>query len=159
MSAQPTPPDDFHAALEHMYTDITRYTDKRIEVQNRQILSDHAEIADRMTAVEGHLTNLETRLTAVEERLTIVETRLTAVEERLTIVETRLTTIEDRLIALERSNTELIAMVIALRDSLNGFATDIITQVRDGFAAQAERLNDLTVRVERLEQRDHPKDE
>ncbi len=124
MSAQPTPPDDFHAMLEHMYTDITRYTDKRIEVQNRQILSDHSELAARMSAVEERLTNVEERLTA-----------------------------------LERSNTEILAFLLVLRDSFSGFATDIIKQMRDGFAAQAEALNELAVRVERLERRGRPKDE
>ena len=63
---------------------------------------------------------------------------------------------QKRLTNIERDVSNVVAFQQTLMETFKGFATDISKQIAEGFAAQAERHNELMVRVERLERNSNP---
>ena len=62
--------------------------------------------------------------------------------ERLSNVETRLASVETRLTNVETTQQTILNILVTMQE-----------QIKDGFAAQAERLNELMMRVDKLEGR------
>ncbi len=149
MAAEPIFPDEFEAILARFYARITMQS----EARNEGLMNIF------------YVLQLDFREFKSE---TI---------ERLDRLESDMATAKEDIAALRHDVTDIIAFQHTLMDTFKGFATDVLKQMGtmqqqmvamqqqmntmqqqmvDGFAAQAERHNELMLRVDRLERRDNP---
>ena len=156
MAAEPIFPDEFKALLSRFYARITMYVEGRADSLMNLLRVLQLDFKDFKVETLERFDRLEGNVATAQADIAILK--------------------EDNA-ALRRDVTDIIAFQHTLMDTFKGFATDILKrmdsmqqqmvamqqqmatqqqEMRDGFAAQAERHNELMIRVDRLERRDNP---
>ena len=138
MAAQPVYPDEFHFEMDRLYGRLTDYVDA---------LLGKAMVQMRVDRQESKMRD-EMLLKRIE---TVEATQTTIIDMQRSIVET-LTKLTTQQTAIVEQQTAMIAQQAAIVERLDSLQE----QMRDGFAAQGERISELAMRVERLERGNHP---
>lgn len=156
MAAEPIFPDEFEAILARFYARITMQSEARNEglmnifyVLQLDFREFKSETSERLDRLEGNMATAQADIATLKGDMATAKADIAA---------------------LRHDVTDIIAFQHMLMDTFKGFATDVLKQMAtmqqqmvamqqqmaDGFAAQAERHNELMLRVDRLERRDHP---
>jgi DNA-binding FrmR family transcriptional regulator len=163
MAADPIFPDEFEAILARFYARITMQNEGRIEGLMNILYVLQLDLKEFKTET------LE-RFDRIEGQVAIAQADIVTLKADMATAKEDIATAKEDIAALRRDVTNIIAFQHTLMDTFKGFATDVLNQMaamrqemaamqqemRDGFAAQAERHNELMLRVERLERRDNP---
>ena len=123
---QPIYPDQLSFALDRLYTRITTYVDARIEAVVVQMRVDRQEAVVRDEALLKRIENVEAT------QKVIIDTQ----REMIATMQ-----------MMQQDAHEMRQEMHAMRQEMR----EIRQEMRDGFAAQAERHNELMVRVDKIE--------
>ncbi len=135
---QPIYPDQLRFELDRQYTRITDYVDIRIEKALNQLRVDRHEAVLRDEALLKRIENIE----ATQKVIIDVQRELVTAFQ-----------------AMQVTMQTMQADIRTLQQTIQTMQQTIQTmqqQIADGFAEQAERHNELMLRVERLERHNNP---
>ncbi len=131
MAAQYISRNEFQEGMNDLYGRLTRYIDLRLDAHGVRI--------------EAAVTRIE-KMEATQAQLQIAVTRLEGTVAQLQTAQNQ----------LQRDMGSVIAFQQTLMEAFRGFASDITKQMADGFARQEERINEILVRLDKLEKRTNP---
>jgi|GEM_PF-1670449 len=130
---QPAYPGDLGMVLDRHFNEFTSYTSSRFE-----------ELASQMRVADGDAllrdTDLANAVLRLGERLSNVETTQRAIITALTELRQDMATMRQELATMRQEIATMRQEMATMRQ-----------ETADGFAAQAERHNELMVRVDKLE--------
>lgn len=139
MAAQPIYRDEFNRETERLFIRLTKYIDTRLEPIASEIRLNREEMIARLITIEA----------VQQEILTFQRTMAEAFTAFGKDVHAQLAEMRG---AIGELRQEMRGAIGELRQEM----TDLRAEMRDGFAAQAERHNELMQRVVRLEGNQKP---
>jgi len=128
---QPIYPNELNLALDRLYTRVANFIDARNDIMAAQMRIDRQESLARDNELRNGMRSLADAVLTLTQRVSSVETT------QVTIIDTQ---------------REIINALQSMQQQMQSMQQ----QISDGFAAQAERHNELMVRVERLERGNNP---
>ena len=120
---------------DRLFGRLTTYIDVRLDAVNNQMRVGFAESAERDEALSKRIENIEGEVRNIEGEIRNIEGEVRNIRGEVSTV---------------------VAFQQTLMETFKSFALDISKQVADGFAAQAERHNELMMRVDKIEKQLNP---
>jgi hypothetical protein len=119
--------------------------------------SEYQELVEflgrRFDAIDQRFDAMDQRFDAMDQRFDAIDQRFDAIDQRFDAIETRLTRVE----VMSERNLHYIQLVAegltAHRESTAREFAAVRREMAEGFQRQEGLLQDLTIRVERLERR------
>ncbi len=149
---QPIYPDQLRFELDRQYTRITDYVDNRVEKALNQLRVDRHEAVLRDEVLLKRIENIEATQKVIIDVQRELVTAFQAMQGTIQTMQGNIQTLQQNMVTMQQNMVTMQQTMQTMQQTMQTMQQ----QITDGFAAQAERHNELMMRVERLERHNNP---